>query len=183
MIELHDDDIFTVDEVLDRSECREAIARAEAIGFADAPITTSVGFVLAPEIRNNTRVMVDDHALAENLWTRVAALLPAARPHGWSVAGLNERFRYYRYEAGQSFRWHSDGPFRRHVRERSFHTLMVYLNDDFTGGVTDFEGVSIQPRTGRALVFEHSLRHQGAAVRSGVKYVLRTDVMYRREGA
>jgi len=29
------------------------------------------------------------------------------------------------------------------------------------------------------LLFEHSRVHQGAPVRSGCKYVLRTDVMFR----
>jgi hypothetical protein len=33
------------------------------------------------------------------------------------------------------------------------------------------------------LLFQHRLRHQGASVRRGVKHVLRTDVMYRRDGA
>jgi prolyl 4-hydroxylase len=31
-----------------------------------------------------------------------------------------------------------------------------------------------------ALVFDHQQVHEGAAVESGRKYVLRTDVMYRR---
>ncbi len=58
---------------------------------------------------------------------------------------------------------------------------MVYLNDDFTGGSTDFGWESVVPRQGMALVFPHRLRHQGSAVVNGVKYVLRTDVMYRNE--
>ena len=32
---------------------------------------------------------------------------------------------------------------------------------------------------GMALVFEHYLRHQGAPVSEGSKYVLRSDVMFR----
>jgi hypothetical protein len=33
--------------------------------------------------------------------------------------------------------------------------------------------------TGKALFFEHDVRHQGAPVERGRRYVLRTDVMYR----
>lgn len=33
---------------------------------------------------------------------------------------------------------------------------------------------------GTALLFEHQQVHEGAVVRSGRKYVLRTDVMYGR---
>jgi prolyl 4-hydroxylase len=61
---------------------------------------------------------------------------------------------------------------------------MVYLNGDFAGGTTDFEtdegDFSITPKPGLALFFEHPLLHRGAPVTHGTKYVLRTDVMYRR---
>ena len=30
-----------------------------------------------------------------------------------------------------------------------------------------------------ALLFHHSLRHEGKSIVSGVKYVLRTDIMYK----
>jgi prolyl 4-hydroxylase len=40
--------------------------------------------------------------------------------------------------------------------------------------------ISVEPRTGRALVFDHGIEHQGAPVVAGVKYVLRTDLMFRR---
>jgi hypothetical protein len=33
-----------------------------------------------------------------------------------------------------------------------------------------------------ALIFEHQILHEGAAVISGRKYVLRSDVMYGRVG-
>ena len=48
-------------------------------------------------------------------------------------------------------------------------------------GATEFDdGTVITPRRTDALLFWHDLRHQGATVRAGVKYVLRTDAMYRR---
>jgi len=62
--------------------------------------------------------------------------------------------------------------------KESFLTFMVYLNDGFEGGSTDFGWESVQPVQGRALVFPHRLRHRGAVVGAGVKYVLRTDVLY-----
>ncbi|HEU4538934.1 MAG TPA: 2OG-Fe(II) oxygenase, partial [Polyangiaceae bacterium] len=130
----------------------------------------------------NTRVMVDDGARAAELWARVSRAVPA-RLRGWRAVGLNERFRFYRYEAGQCFRWHRDGAFERPSGERSRLTLMVYLNDDFEGGETEFEGgLRVRPRRGAALVFVHPVRHQGAAVVRGRKYVLRSDVMFAREG-
>jgi predicted 2-oxoglutarate/Fe(II)-dependent dioxygenase YbiX len=94
--------------------------------------------------------------------------------------GLNERLRFYRYEPGQRFRWHRDGSYARDRDERSLLTVLLYLNDDFSGGATEFEaGPRVTPEAGCALVFAHGLRHQGAPVIRGRKYVLRTDVMYR----
>ena len=40
----------------------------------------------------------------------------------------------------------------------------------------------ITPKRGMALFFRHELPHEGRAVRSGTKYVMRTDVMYGRVG-
>lgn len=86
--------------------------------------------------------------------------------------------RFYRYCPGQYFKWHQDGTFRRSETEESFLTFIMYLNDDYAGGATQFAWETVQPRCGSVLVFPHRLRHQGAPVITGTKYVLRTDVMY-----
>ncbi len=174
--------IAAVPDALSPAECARLIREAEAVGFDEAPITVGPNtFLMATEVRNNTRVMRDDPALAALLWERVAAALPPTLPGGWSAIGLNERLRWYRYEPGQYFRWHHDGAYFANAARRSFFTVMFYLNDDFTGGVTEFDdGTVITPRRGDALLFWHPLRHQGATVRTGVKHVLRTDAMYRR---
>jgi prolyl 4-hydroxylase len=172
--------VVTVSELLSKAESKEWIAFAEEIGFSDAPITTAFGFVHAPEVRNNTRVMVDDVKRAAALWERVREHVPAVRD-GWNAVGLNERFRFYRYEPGQYFKWHYDGAFERSPKERSFLTLMIYLNEGMVGGATEFDELGrVEPETGKALLFQHAIRHQGAPVEKGKKYVLRTDVMYRK---
>ena len=177
--------VFTVSDVLNRDECEEMIERTERLGYEPAPITTGRGFVMAPEVRSNTRVMLDDVARAQRLWQRLGDRVPSG-PSGWRAVGLNERFRFYRYDVGERFRWHYDGSFRRSPAECSLVTVMVYLNDGFDGGATEFDlgrELRVVPRRGTALVFDHPLRHQGAPVRRGRKYVMRTDVMYRRVAA
>jgi len=173
-------DVLTLDGVLSEQECAALVAEAEATGFDHAPITTPRGFLMVPEVRNNTRVMVDDQVRARWLWERMRSWIPAEHRSA-RVVGLNERLRYYRYRPGQYFEWHHDGAFCRSTTERSMLTLMLYLSDGFTGGHTEFaEAEPVVPKRGMAVMFEHVMVHRGAPVLSGTKYVLRTDVMYRR---
>lgn len=171
--------IHVVQDFLAEKECAELIAWTETLGYEAAPITTNYGFEMRPDIRNNTRVIVDDVDRAAWLWER---LRPHAPPvfAGRAAVGLNERFRFYRYDPGERFAPHRDGAFRRANGEQSRLTFMIYLNEGFDGGETNFDDASITPRTGLALMFDHDLHHEGAAVRSGRKYVLRSDVMYAR---
>lgn len=171
--------VFTMADVFSAAECEAAIARAEQLGFEAAPVNAPGGFAMRPDIRNNDRAMFDDVELARDLFARVREALPrrlcSRRP-----VGVNERFRCYRYEAGQRFAPHYDGAFERNRRERSELTFMIYLNDAFAGGQTaflDFD-VDVAPRQGMALLFQHQVLHEGCAIESGVKYVLRSDVMY-----
>lgn len=138
-------------------------------------------FELWPDICNNEHLILDDFEIAKNLWQRVAAQIPPIL-EGRQALGLNERLRFYRYDVGQYFAPHSDGCFRRENGEESLLTFMIYLNDDFDGGETNFGEVSIKPETGMALVFKHPLLHEGCAVTKGRKYALRSDVMYGRVG-
>ena len=110
--ELDGERIFLIHNLLTPQECEQHIARTEALGYGDAPITTSVGFVMRKDIRNNERVIVDDVGLAHSLFERARPLLPAEW-YGWQLVGLNERFRFYRYDPGQYFAPHTDGYFQR----------------------------------------------------------------------
>jgi prolyl 4-hydroxylase len=173
--------IFTITDVLTAAECTHLIAFADAQGFDVATINAWDGPRLDLETRNNGRVIADDFDLAKRLWKRVAELVPSMRL-GRQARGLNERFRFYRYAPGQRFAWHADAPFARENGELSLFTFMVYLNGGYQGGATRFESLAVQGQPGTALVFEHGLIHEGGEVTEGVKYVLRSDVMYGRMG-
>jgi len=180
---LNGDDIFVIRGFCTPKECREFTALSEQAGYGDAPITTATGFEMRKDIRDNARVVLDDPELAARLWKRAKPLLPG-RVRDCKVIGFNERFRFYRYDPGQRFAPHFDGSFRRDNGEESQLTFMIYLNDDFTGGETKFycdDGalrLAVKPEQAMALVFIHDHLHEGAPVRLGCKYVLRTDVMY-----
>lgn len=186
---LDGEQVFVIHSFLTPGECAEFVRVTEATGYAAAPITTPSGPLMAPGVRNNERVMIDHPDWAAMLWERAKPLIPS--PFLGRVAtGLNERFRFYRYDPGQTFRPHTDGCFARND-ERSELTFMVYLNGGCEGGSTvlyiqddgltlpDGAEIRVKPEAGKALVFYHYLLHEGAPVTAGRKYVLRTDVMYR----
>jgi predicted 2-oxoglutarate/Fe(II)-dependent dioxygenase YbiX len=169
--------IYAVQGVLTPAECAAHIAASEAEGYEAATISTRKGAMPDREVRNNDRLIRDDREVAALLWSRLERHLPRF-VDGRQAIGVNERVRFYRYKAGQRFAGHVDGQFRRANGEASLLTLMVYLNDDFAGGETAFAEVGIIPRRGMALLFRHALFHEGRLVARGVKYVLRSDVMF-----
>jgi len=169
--------IFKVESFLTSLECDGLIRRAEAQGFEKATIATSGSHKVEPKTRNNDRVIIDDPQLAGAFWARIAEFSPRVIA-GRQARGLNERFRFYRYAPGQKFVWHADGSFRRDNGELSLLTFMIYLNEGYRGGATRFEELEVVGKLGMALVFEHTLFHEGSEVLEGVKYVLRSDVMY-----
>jgi hypothetical protein len=172
--------IALVHDFLSPTESADLVQRIESIGPGAAPITLGGGQqVMRPDIRNNDRVMFDDVPLAASLFERLRTALPAREG---TAVGLNERFRGYRYTSGQRFNAHFDGAYVRNERECSEITVLRYLSNGFIGGDTFFHDLNVRvvPKTGLALLFDHRLLHEGCAVQAGTKYVLRSDVMYRR---
>jgi hypothetical protein len=177
--------VITVKGVLSADECQKLIGRIDSSNPEIATINTLVGTRVRTDVRNNERVIFDDPELAGTLLTRVRPKAPKSI-FDMTLVGANERFRCYRYRPGMRFAPHRDGAFHRNDNEFSCYTFMVYLNSEFEGGNTTFftePEISIKPETGMALLFQHPILHEGALVISGVKYVVRTDLMYRKPGS
>ena len=172
------DGIYVVKNLYPPDLCAAYLLMSERIGYEAAPINSSMGVFVNPQYRNNARIILDDEEMAEEIWLPVAEHLPNSLD-GRRAVGLNERLRFYRYDVGQKFEAHIDGYYRRPNGEQSWLTFMLYLNEDFEGGETNFmSGTSVKPETGMVLAFQHRLMHEGAAVTKGRKYVLRSDVMF-----
>ncbi|MFE9324877.1 2OG-Fe(II) oxygenase [Nocardia sp. NPDC052278] len=180
---------FLLRGVFAAPECAEIINTATDSGFVPT------GAHYPGSYRNNDRLVRDDPVLADTLFSRIAEFLPA-RLHidgaHWRLVGLNERFRYCRYRGGQSFATHRDGAHARSSTVVSRLTCMIYLNDstEFDGGRTRFYAGgepgaaslgAVGPEAGTIVVFDHALWHDGEPVTHGTKWVMRTDVLYKRE--
>lgn len=180
---------FVLDNVLTKAECEEWMRAAEQVGYTDALIQSEFGEqVRNPEIRNGGRAMLDDPERAHRLFKRISRFIPSNPNKRGAVAqGLNERLRFLRYFPGEYFKPHFDNPYEDERNGTiSIFTVQVYLNDDFDGGETVFldggeivRPVAYRPKQGSVLVFEQEpYYHEGATVTRGVKYCVRTEVMF-----
>ena len=172
--------IFTIENFWTSKECDDLITKTEEIGYEPATVETENGQKVITSVRNNNRVIYKDDKLAELLWAQLKAFAPSQIGYSKAV-GLNELFRFYRYQPGQEFKRHRDQSYIRNNGEASYYTFMIYLNENYEGEETSFTDLAIQPKQGLAVVFLHNLEHEGSAVKAGIKYVLRTDIMFRLE--
>ncbi|GMI24417.1 hypothetical protein TeGR_g13784 [Tetraparma gracilis] len=176
-----------VEGVLSPPECRALIAGTEAIS-------------------KSGRCTIDTPSMAAEVTRRIRHLLPTASELSWTsdgerglwdLQGINGRFRCLRYSKGDFFRRHRDGSYTaRDGRGAAYRAQSVRHRDalpqrpagrSFQGGGTSFfsargDGVASAPGAGSVLLFEHFLEHQGDEVLGGVKYAVRSDVMYKRDG-
>lgn len=194
---------FLLRNVLTVTDCRSLLSHAEALGYLpDQPLDSKNDSILAHNV-----YWLADESFMSLLFSRVQHLLPPViegplvginprfrmyryepgavyRPHidgAWPQSGLNSAGEYiYDMNAATG----------RKVWSRL--TFLVYLNDDFEGGETTYflprkesgiDAFPIAPRAGCVAVFPHgdakgSLLHEGSGVTKGVKYIIRTDVLY-----
>ncbi|KAJ3180199.1 hypothetical protein HDU85_004202 [Gaertneriomyces sp. JEL0708] len=196
---------FFLCDVLSRAQCREILFAAESVGFTpDAPIAGAAAE--QSSILAHNMFWLADTGLLEYIYSRCEPHLPS-NIGGGNLAGLNARWRVYRYVPGAVYRPHIDGAwpgsgldpttgeyvYDYYKDRRSKLTFLVYLNEDFEGGATTFflpsktvgvmDAFPVRPRTGCVLCFPHgdttgSLLHEGSALAKGAKYVIRADVLY-----
>ncbi|KAI0048548.1 hypothetical protein FA95DRAFT_1034289 [Auriscalpium vulgare] len=202
---------FMLTNVLGVNECVELIKMAEGVGMvADQPIAGSAAGMVS--ILAHNVIWLADTTFIDTFYARMVPLLNP-RVAGGAVRGINARFRIYRYRPGSIYRPHIDGAWPKSALGTSptgtptyiydsdptlysRYTLLIYLNDDFSGGCTTYftpstsgtglDAWPVRPVAGAALVFPHgategSLLHEGSPVTDGAKYVIRTEVLYEVE--
>eukprot|EP00928_Gymnodinium_smaydae_P054559 TRINITY_DN38308_c0_g1_i1.p1 TRINITY_DN38308_c0_g1~~TRINITY_DN38308_c0_g1_i1.p1 ORF type:complete len:260 (-),score=17.53 TRINITY_DN38308_c0_g1_i1:318-1097(-) len=160
--------------------------------------------IMLPHIRLNERIVIDDEDFASAMFLRCSLHFPS-RFRTLLLHSFSKRVRLYKHAPGQHFAPHADGSFvDEDTGTQSVFTFLLYLNNVADGGRTCFFSgfvdssprssddmfkeknlllssiAPVEPSSGRALAFYHKHIHKGEEVRSGVKYVIRLDVMYRR---
>lgn len=188
-----DETCIVVSNFLDAKACDRIIEAKKLEGYSSANSHYPTYY------RNNERSITDKVDLAEELFQKVKDFVPqiietsgtiSSENGTWQVHGINERLRFCRYLPGQFFGRHLDGVHYRSKTIQSKLTFMVYLNDsdEFEGGRTLFYAdkdseLPIQeyyPKKGDLMIFDHNLWHEGEKVTKGEKYILRSDILYKR---
>jgi predicted 2-oxoglutarate/Fe(II)-dependent dioxygenase YbiX len=189
---------YVVRGLLAPAECRRLVAVAAAHGFTHAGLAVGDDvYRVDRAVRTNGRVVLDAPALAAVLDARLRSTVDQRHERRVYV-GVNPRLRVYEYRAGQYFRPHVDVRTRVAAGETRF-SVVAYLSAEFEGGATRFFEAkdrarrrgrgrarkrdnrvrfALRPLVGDAVVFDHGLLHEGAAVTAGVKYAVRTDLVY-----
>eukprot|EP00933_Yihiella_yeosuensis_P047600 TRINITY_DN4345_c0_g1_i1.p1 TRINITY_DN4345_c0_g1~~TRINITY_DN4345_c0_g1_i1.p1 ORF type:complete len:551 (-),score=62.90 TRINITY_DN4345_c0_g1_i1:348-2000(-) len=184
---------FELQSLLSREECWCIIKDTEAIGY---------GRTSYPQgYRGNRRLQIDDVSgnLAETIWQRIQPHVPPmlealCEVNGevcrWRAVGCNTRFRFSKYFPGDKFAAHCDASYVESPAKRSFFTVNVNLNDLGVEqkGLTRFfqerggEVVgSSSGKAGSASIFvQEEVIHDGDQLQCGLKYLLRTDVVYEK---
>lgn len=185
-----DGSLFTVAGALTHAECAALVAATEAAGYTHQG---SRGPAAGEAVRSCGRLSVRDAAFAAALWKTVrGAVLPALPPGDREAAcGLNDNIRCYRYERGDEFKTHFDDADVVDGRRITRYTLLIYLTACKGGETVFYAGLgkrassvvaAVAPAPGVALLHRHGdlcLPHAGLKVTGGVKYVLRSDVVFR----
>ncbi len=181
-----------VNNFLSKEKCEELVNLSESIGYKEADLSLPDGPKMIKNYRNNSRVLYRSEALRMELESMILPLAPKQLTfikeggvlEKKELLKLSGNFRFYKYLPGEEFKKHRDG---NNIEEGgvSLVTILLYLNDAELGGETNLcdkylleEPILVKAETGKLLMFEHTVMHSGNKLEAGVKYLLRTDLIY-----
>lgn len=192
---------WLINDVVSAQEANAIIEATEFFGYQQA----APGISTPPGMRQNKSVhWIADGAMMQEIFRRIAPLLPQ-QVHGRDLyPRLSHRVNMYRYDENDVFNKHVDGDWpgyglsedrREMVQWEDAHScfsMLLYLNDQsegIVGGETrlyrpDGSHLDVCPRKGAALFFRHgfsseSVPHEGRRILGpSPKYVARINVMY-----
>lgn len=158
------------------AECAHVTGSVAGILQPASVIDPATGRLVRNPIRTSDAAVVGP--TREDIVLRAINLRIAAASETDVAQG--EALTILRYAPGQEFRLHMDAI--AGAGNQRIATMLLYLNDDFTGGETVFPdlGLTVRPKRGDALLFRNvdarghgdaRMRHAGNPVRSGTKWL------------
>lgn len=194
-----EDQILIIRNLFTSKLCKDYVSFLSSLPLATTPGKPKRG----EAVRVNDRFQIEDSLFAQQLWQKtplqhLVSMYEDQSVWDGEVLGLNPNIRIYRYRPGQFFDQHYDesnrlmyGPGK--TPARTTWTLLIYLTT-CEGGETAFypepkkgentpEPILVGMEVGMALLHKHGddcMLHEGKEVKSGEKWVLRSDLVVKR---
>ena len=204
----HTSNIWTIDDFFSKNECDEIIKNSEEASFIHL------------SYRNSDRLLAYDtnktltNLIQSRLEQQNQIFEHCVTPYGFDAyninwepnkpKNINRYIRINKYTTN-GFNYHRDAQLTMSPLVKSNYSMLIYLNDDFQQGETEFivnndddnhtivhNGMTIQeellsrsnndtikiiPKKGKCVIFDQRLLHCGNEPKNGVKYILRTDLI------
>lgn len=173
--------IRTIDNFLSKDECGHIISLIEDENQPSSVVGNGEQLTAYSEARtSSTSNLCNCDDLVSAIRRKIADEIKVPIENLESLQGQM-------YEPGQFFKPHHDyfTPNNKHLEYggNRMWTCMIYLNDDFEGGTTNFPKLDMEfiPKTGMALIWQNMNKkgeclddslHEGTNVISGVKYII-----------
>jgi prolyl 4-hydroxylase len=165
--------IYTYDDFLSSEECDALLASAQKKGFAKSKVRIG-NQDLNSKSRTSETCFIDTPLLDEKICNLVQ--LPKNNC---------EQMQVVKYMPNQFYKPHYDATHNDTKGGLRYCTFLIYLNDDFDGGVTYFPKLNIKvtPKKGKAVLFYNTLPfpfrgsinywslHEGQPPKNGIKYI------------
>jgi len=184
--------VIKIRGALSDDQCKELIKMSEQGGFEKAMVNIGNNQQeIMKDFRDSDRFMLDNKNIANAIYEKIKPFLINIDKYRkiWKPREINERFRYLKYGKGNFFKKHRDGSYERpygheNYMDESMLTVIIYLNEEHDGYTTfysddEFEKYDCVPETGMILIHEHDILHAGTELNKGVKYIIRSDIMYK----
>ena len=178
-VKVHKVDGYTVleiENVLSGEECDKLIEHCVSDNMQNSEVVGENGNLVVDTQRKSKTLWLDDteHHVAMKMANKSALLTKYSRKY-------QEKLQVVCYEPGGKFDAHYDNDYNSNVATRCA-TLLVYLNDDYNGGETEFVkmGVTIKPKKGKGILFWSldektqmidASMHRGNTVENGNKWI------------
>lgn len=182
--------VTVLKNILSVQECCDIVSAAESIGFTPDKPSGGSAKEMNSVLAENFFYLADSE-LVDRVYQRALPFLPPF-VNGQAIAGMNSRWRVYKYTPGSIYRPHIDGAwpgsgldsnedyiYDAYGDRWSRLTFLIRLNDEFLGGATTYftpsmtegclDAMPVSPEMGDALVFPHgdtqgTLLHEGSPV-------------------
>ena len=165
--------IYQIRNAVSPSVCSDYVQQGNRVGWSPTNISE-----LNPLFsRSQTSVSIDTQVL----FAAIQHTAPSRLDDMEIVSLVKQRTACMRYSEGEYFGLHTDTPFVAPDGAFTKLSLVLYLNDDYTGGETTFPDLALEvkPEVGKILLFFPTLHHMSKPISRGTKYIVRSEVLYR----